>query len=57
MEISDEIYAAISRKAVAKKCARDNSKGNMKSDQYTVPDTSCRTYFFYFLLALANVRL
>ena len=30
-------------------------KGNMGYDQYTVPDDcSCRTYFCYFPLALAN---
>ena len=31
-------------------------KGNMGYDQYTVPDTSCLTYFCCFPLAHVNIR-
>ena len=49
-------YTAISRKGFRKKCVRDNPKGNMGYDQYTVPDDrSCRIYFCCFPLALANL--
>ena len=49
------IYTAISRKVVEKNVYATIPKGNMGSDQYTVPDDcSCRTYFCCFLLALAN---
>ena len=33
------MYTAISRKVVGETCARDNPKGNMGYDEYTVPDT------------------
>ena len=32
-------------------------KGNMGYEKYAVPDTSCRTYFCCFPLALANICL
>ena len=49
------IYRAISRKVVGENVYATVPKGNMGYDQYTVPDTSCRTYFFCFPLALANI--
>ena len=30
-------------------------RGDMGYDQYAVPDTSCRTYFCFFPLAIANI--
>ena len=43
------------RGRLSEKCARDNPKGNMGYDRYTVSDDfSCRTYFCCFPLALAN---
>lgn len=48
-------YTLISRKVLGKTCAREYP--NMGYDQYTaVPDTSCRAYFCWFPLALANIR-
>ena len=50
------MYTAISRKVVAKKVHATIPKGNMGYDHYTVPnDSSCRTCFFGFPLALANI--
>ena len=46
---------AISRKVVEKNVHATIPKGNMGYYQFTVPDTSCRTYFCYFPLALANI--
>ena len=49
------MFTAISRKVVGKKVQATIPKGNMRYDRYTVPDDcSCRTYFCYFPLALAN---
>ena len=52
------MYTAVSRKVVGKKVHATIPKGDMRYDQYTVPDTitKCRTHFCCFPLALANVR-
>ena len=50
-------YTAISRKVVAKTVHATIPKGNMGYDQYTCSwHCSCRTFFCYFPLALANIR-
>ena len=54
-ELKVQTYAAISRKVVGKTVHATIPKGNMGYDQYTVPDTSCRTYFCCFPSALANI--
>ena len=50
-------YTAISRKVVGENVDATIPKGiNMGYDRYTVPDDcSCRTYFCFFTLALANI--
>ena len=49
------VHTAISRKVFGKKVHATISNGNMGYDKYTVSDTSCRTYFCYFALALGNI--
>ena len=51
-----EIYTAISRKVVVKTVHATLPKGKMGYDQYTCSwHCSCRTYFYCFFLALANI--
>ena len=51
------LYTAISRKFVKNKVHATIAKGDIGYDQYTVSnDCSCRTYFYCFPSALANIN-
>ena len=56
--LAQQRYTVISRKVVGKNVHSTIPKGNniMGYDQYTFPDDcSCRTYFGFFPLAIANI--
>ena len=51
------LHTAISRKFVKNKVHATIPKGDMGYDRCTVSnDCSCRTYFYYFPSALANIN-